>query len=130
VNRGELVRRMVLNTMCDDYENIDQIVLPTVARDCAKLGIIVERPEIVSTVSRLLEDGLIKAYDLQAGDELDGMPSVDLIEFENTLRTYFYVTGEGLEYHRSDKTWWPFDDDDVPVPGWHLDEEPDAASQH
>lgn len=116
--------------MCDDYENIDQIVLPTVARDCAKLGIIVERPEIVSTVSRLLEDGLIKAYDLQAGDELDGMPSVDQIEFENTLRTYFYVTGEGLEYHRSDKTWWPFDDDDVPVPGWHLDEEPDAASQH
>jgi hypothetical protein len=29
---------MVLNAICDDFENIDQIILPVVARDCAKLG--------------------------------------------------------------------------------------------
>jgi hypothetical protein len=47
MTRSELIRRMVLNAMCDDYENVDQLILPVVARDCAKLGFSVERPEIV-----------------------------------------------------------------------------------
>jgi uncharacterized DUF497 family protein len=30
---------MVLNAMCDDFENVDQIILPQVAKDCTKLGL-------------------------------------------------------------------------------------------
>ena len=33
MNRAELVRRLVLNSISDDYENIDQIILPMVAED-------------------------------------------------------------------------------------------------
>jgi len=46
MDRNELIRRMVLDQICDDYENVDQIILPDVARDCAKLGFAVERSHI------------------------------------------------------------------------------------
>jgi hypothetical protein len=96
MNRSELIRRMVLNAMCDDFENIDQIILPVVARDCAKLGLAVERAEIVKTVSDLVMDGLVKAYDLSGTNrdpfsgELPGMPAVDIVEED--FKTYFYPT--------------------------------------
>ncbi len=57
MTRSELIRRMVLDSMCDDFENIDQIILPEVARDCAKLGFSVERAEIVKAVSELSRRG-------------------------------------------------------------------------
>ena len=120
---------MVLGSMCDDVENIDQIILPTVARDCAKLCLSVDRAEIVKTVSDLVSDGLVKAYDLTATDgkdpfsgELTGMPPVDIVE--EYFKTYFYPTKRGMDLHRSDDTWWPFDDDDNVLPNWHLDPPP------
>ena len=115
-----------MNAMCDDFENIDQIILPEVARDCAKLGFSVERAEIVKTVSELVEDGLAKAYDLSGtiigmpfSGELQGMPPVDIVEED--FKTYFYLTKKGMDFHLSDDTWWPFDDDDNVLPNWHLD---------
>ncbi len=110
--------------MCDDFENIDQILLPVVARDCAKLGLSVERAEIVKTVSDLVMDGLVKAYDLSGTNrdpfsgELPGMPAVDIVEED--FKTYFYPTKRGMDFHLSDDTWWPFDDDDNVLPDWHL----------
>lgn len=38
MKRSELIRRMVLNAICDDYENVDQVILRDVAKDGAKLG--------------------------------------------------------------------------------------------
>ena len=32
MDRRELIRRMVLNAICDDFENVDQIILPVVER--------------------------------------------------------------------------------------------------
>ena len=126
MNRSELIRRMVLNTMCDDYENVDQIILPVVARDCAKLGLSVERSEIVKTLSELVSDGLAKAYLLSAWEpfstEFQGMPPVDVVEED--FKTYFYVTKMGMDFHRSDDTWWPFDDEDNVLPNWRLDPPP------
>jgi hypothetical protein len=119
---------MVLAAMCDDFENIDQIILPVVARDCAKLGFSVERAEIVNTVSGLVMDGLAKAYDLSGSNkdpfpgELHGMPPVDIVEED--FKTYFYVTKKGKDLQTSDYTWWPFDDDDNVLPDWHLDPPP------
>ena len=112
--------------MCDDYENIDQIILPEVARDCAKLGFSVERSEIVKAVGELIQDGLAKAYLRSATEpfsiEVQGMPPVDVVE--EYFKTYFYPTKKGFDFHLSDDTWWPFDDDDNVLPNWHLDPPP------
>jgi hypothetical protein len=50
------------------------------------------------------------------------MPSLNQVEQD--FRTYFYITKEGMELHRSDTPGWPFDGDDEPLPGWQLDEHP------
>jgi hypothetical protein len=92
---------MVLNEICDDYENVDQIILANVARDCAQLGFVVERSHIVTALGELAEDGLAKAYLLSGTkpEEFRGVPSRDVVEED------FKMT-----------SWWPFDDDGNPAP--------------
>jgi hypothetical protein len=116
MDRNELIRWMVLDEICDDYENVDQIILPDVARDCAKLGFVVDRSNIVKALGELIEGGLAKAYLLSGTkpEELRGMPSLDVIEED--FKTYFYVTPKGKELHLSDDSWWPFDDEGNPRP--------------
>jgi hypothetical protein len=48
MNRNELIQRMALNAICDDYGSVDQLVLPLVAKDGARPGFIVERSETVA----------------------------------------------------------------------------------
>src|SRR5277367_1342570 len=55
--RAELVRRLVLNSICDDFENVDQRILRDVAEAGAKRGLIVERWEVVQALAGLIEDG-------------------------------------------------------------------------
>jgi DNA gyrase subunit B len=112
VDRAELLRWMVLNEICDDYENVDQIILPHVARDCAKLGWMIERSEIVEALAGLIEDGLAKAYLLSSkapATELPDMPEID--KGEDDFRTYFLITTKGMDLHLSDECDWPFDDE-------------------
>ena len=45
----------------------------------------------------------------------------DVSEVEEGFETYFYVTDKGLEFHRSNDSWWPFDDDDNLRPNWSLE---------
>ena len=42
MDRSELIRRMVLDAICDD-ENIDQAILPRVVAEIAKLGFTMKR---------------------------------------------------------------------------------------
>lgn len=63
MRRAEFVKRLVLNEICDDFENLDQIILPHVAEDGRKCGLTIERAEIVEALSALVENGLAKAYD-------------------------------------------------------------------
>ncbi len=128
MDRRELVRMMVLDAICDDFENVDQIILPEVAGNCRKLGLVVKRSEIVNALAGLVEDGLAKAYDLanlpnprdSFSGELESMRSLDQVE-EN-FKTYFYITKKGTDFHASDDAWWPFDDEGKRLPDWHLDE--------
>jgi hypothetical protein len=62
MNRSELGRRLVLNSISDDYENVGQVILWDVAEDGAKCGLTIERSEIVDALGVLIEDGLAKAY--------------------------------------------------------------------
>jgi hypothetical protein len=116
MERNQLIRRMVLDTICNDFENLDQIILPEVARDCAKLGFVVERSQIVTALGELIEGGLAKAYLLSGRnpEELRGMPSLDVVGDYFTI--YFYVTPKGKELILPDDSWWPFDDEGNPRP--------------
>ena len=126
MKRAEFVQRLVLNAMCDDFENVDQIILPTVATVGGKCGLAINRSEVVEALRALVENGFAKAYDLSAtGDspfsgELQGMPPMDLVEDDFTFKTYFYITKQGIEFHRSKSAWWPLtdDDDEALRPDW------------
>lgn len=124
MTRAEFVQRLILNSMCDDFESVDQVILRDVAGVAAKCGFAVERPEVVENLLALVEAGLAKAYDLSGaiGDpfsgELQGMPPLDVPE--ESFRTYFYLTEKGMEFHGSDGTWWPLDDDGALRSDWEL----------
>ena len=45
MNRSELIRRMVLSAISDDYENVDQAILVDVKKIAAQLGFTVGRSE-------------------------------------------------------------------------------------
>jgi len=112
VDRKELLRRIVLNAICDDYENIDQVILRD-ARDTAeKLDLTIERTDVVEALKGLIDDGLAKAYLLSPSKpwvtELAGMPSVEVPE--EYFKTYFYISKKGMDLHLSDDSWWPFED--------------------
>ena len=123
MTRDEFVQRLIVNSMCDDFENVDQVILRDVAEVAAKCGMTVERSEVVQNLRTLVEAGLVKAYDLAAatGDpfesELDVMPPLDVPEAY--FRTYFYPTQKGMDWHKADRRWWPLDDDDVLRPDWN-----------
>ena len=123
MTRNEFVLRLVLDSICDDYENVDQIILRQVSEDTAKCGLIVDRPEIVEALARLIERGWSKAYLLSGTEpfsrELEEMPSLDIIE--EHFKTYFYITKKGKEVQLADESWWPFDEEGKLLPNWQLD---------
>ena len=103
MDRIELVRLLVLCEICDDYENVDQIILPNVAKRAAKCGLVIERSEIVNALAGLVQDGLAKAYRLSPFEpystELQGMPPLDVIE--EFFETYFWATKKGIDLQLS-----------------------------
>jgi len=123
MTRNEFVLRLVLDSICDDYENVDQTILRDVAADAAKCGLTVERREIVEALAQLLERGWAKAYIMAetapSSRELQEMPSLDIIE--EHFKTYFYITKKGKEIQLADESWWPFDEQGKLLPNWHLD---------
>jgi hypothetical protein len=123
MNRSELVRLLVLNEICDDYENVDQVILSHVSKLAAKCGLAIERSEIVEALAGLVQDGLAKAYTLSPHEpfstELSGMPPLDVAE--EYFETYFYVTKKGMDLQLSDDVSWLFDDEGELRPDWRLD---------
>ncbi len=122
MDRSELIRLMVLNEICDDFENVDQVILPQIAKEVAKCGLVIERSEIVDALAGLVKDGLAKAYLLSPYEpfstELQGMPPLDVIEED--FETYFYVTKKGMDLQLSGDPDRPFDDEGNLRPDWHL----------
>ena len=123
MNRRELVQRLVLNSISDDYENVDQVILRDVSEWAARCGLTVERAEVVDALAALIEAGLARAYLLSGTKphvrELRGMPPMNVIE--SNFKTYFCLTKTGMDLHVSNDT-WPFDDEYSLRAGWHLDD--------
>jgi len=111
-----LIRLFVLDAICDDYENVDQVILRHVAGYCAKLGMAVYRSDVVKALHQLVESGMAKAYRLYSTEpfkeDLEGMPPLEVAETD--FGTYFYITKKGMERHLSDDG-WPFDEDGEPL---------------
>jgi hypothetical protein len=70
-----------LSSICDDFENVDQMILGDVTSHGSKFGLMIERSDIVEALKGLIEDGLAKAYLLSVtmgrdpfAGELPGMP--------------------------------------------------------
>jgi hypothetical protein len=112
---------MVLSEISDDYENVDRIIPPHLTKDCSKLGIAIERSEIVKALGELVGDGLASAY-LLSPIELRGMPALDVVE-EN-FETWFYITRRGWISTSPTTAGGPFDDEGEPRPNWDLGECP------
>src|SRR5208337_4329521 len=91
MTRGEFVRRLVLNSIWDDFENVDQVILRDVAGTGAKCGLTIERSEVVDALAALIADGLAKAYRLSGKEpfatEIQGMPPMEVVE--EYFKTYF-----------------------------------------
>jgi hypothetical protein len=121
MTRSEFVRRLVLNEITDDYENVDQVILRWVVKTGAKCGLTIERSEVVDALSSLVADGLAEACILDpflGKRQLPGMPPMD--EVEEYFKTYFFATKKGMELHLSDDTWFPLDDEGELRKDWLL----------
>ena len=117
MTRKEIIRLAVLNSICDDGENVDQIVLEDVRRDCSGIGPAVERAEVVQALAGLVEDGQAKACLLSPFPphcvEVEGMPPME--EIEEYFKTYFFITEKGMAVHMTAD--WPFDSEGHLLPG-------------
>lgn len=122
MTRAEFVQRLVLNSICDDFENVDQVILRDVAEVGTKCGLTINRPDVVNGLQVLVEAGLAKAYDLFPGiadpfsGEIQGMPPLAVPE--EHFRTFFHVTKQGMDFHLADGTWYPLDDEGELRPDW------------
>jgi hypothetical protein len=116
--RAELVRRFVLNAICDDYENVGVSIAAEVFATGRRCGLEIDRQELSQALRELIEMGWAKAYYLrQHGiDEIAGMPPVEQIEdFDGP---WFYRTDEGLRVQLADWAPWPFDDENALRKSW------------
>jgi hypothetical protein len=120
--RSEFVRWLVLNSICDDFENVDQVILRDVAKTGTKCGLTIERSEVVDALASLIADGLTEVCILDPFSgklQLPGMPPMD--EVEEYFKTYFYITKKGMDLHLSDDDSRPLDDEGELRPNWRLD---------
>ncbi|MGH9614523.1 MAG: hypothetical protein ACRD4P_15735 [Bryobacteraceae bacterium] len=113
MNRRELVQRLVLDEISDDYENVDQCILRHVAEIGVTYGLTINRPEIVVALAELIDGGLAKAYFLPSTEPLQNMPPLD--EVEEYFKTYFYITKKGMDLHLDGDTPLHLDDADKPL---------------
>jgi hypothetical protein len=116
LDRAELIQRLVLDKICDDYENVDQTILADVNQEAPEFGITITRDDVVIALAQLIEQGLAKAYRLSELPphriELPGVPTLDTVE-EDWFETYFLATPAGLDLQLNDSSWWP---DQLPPP--------------
>ncbi len=119
-SRGELVVRLVLNWISDDYENLSQTIADGVTKDGTECGMAIEKSEIVAALEELVTRGWAKAYRLFTNGappvEFDRMPTIE--EMEDFNGAWFYVTNAGMKVQLEPWEFWPWDDDNQLRKDW------------
>ena len=111
MTRGELLRLLILEDVCDDYEEIEHITgsVTVLAQKC---GINVTRDEIVQELMNPIDAALVKAYRLfssrRPAEAFDGRPPLTELE-ESGGYTYFLITENGMKVHLANDHRWRFD---------------------
>jgi len=117
IARAQLLPILALDAIWDGF-TILHFVRTRMEDTAGRRGITISPEEVIHSLGGLIDLGYAKAWHLDRGDppkEYDGMPPVEHIV---PYRAYFYATQEGLDFHRSNDTWSPFDDDDNLRPHW------------
>lgn len=119
MTRKELIRRFVLNEICDDYENLEMIH-KWVTRKSARAGLTVQDAEIIEALAGLIQSGLARTYRFRPPyksppDRLSGVPPLKEIG-----KYYFWATPQGRDLQVSDRSWYPFDDDEELRKDWSV----------
>jgi hypothetical protein len=124
MTRAELIRMLVLNSIADDYENLEQIA-KDVTRMSTECGVSVSTDEILNGLSDLIESNLATAYRFDRFRdrwiEFKSMPERSEIgspRETNINDAWFWVTERGKEMVIAHGPDWPFDDDDKLRAGW------------
>lgn len=110
MNRADLIRRFVLNEICDDFEDIERIEGPIdeIGPAC---GLTITHDDIIQALRELIELGYAKAWDLSRLPDAPqdyGTPPREEIEPMNPC---FARTDEGIAFHKASPTSGMFDGD-------------------
>jgi hypothetical protein len=112
MTRAELIRMFVLDSFCDDYEDIEQITkyMDDVGPKC---GMIISPDEIVQALRELIELGYATAWKLscwgEPPQEYSGMPPP--ADIKHPWGAYFYISPAGMDVHMAGHPGWPFDEE-------------------
>jgi hypothetical protein len=124
MSRAELIRMLVLTSIADDYENLEQIA-KGVTRMSTECGMSVSAFEILDALADLIESNTAKACRSDSfknrWTELDGMPERTEIGSRCETATddaWFWVTERGKQMVLAPDTDGPFDDEGELRAGW------------
>jgi hypothetical protein len=112
MTRAELIRLFVLNSCCDDYEDIVQITKHT-DEVGPKCGMTVSEEDIIQALGELMELGYVRAWNLtppprpEPIKEYRGMPSPEEIA---AFDPWFFRTEGGLAVFKPLSSDWLFDE--------------------
>lgn len=119
--RRQLVLRIVLNEISDDYENLHQIT-KQVRRTSSECGMAVSHPETLQALADLVAARLARAYRLSNGVEaINGIPSAEEIgspDEPNVDDVFFWITPKGMKLQLAGYPDWPFDENNVLRADW------------
>jgi hypothetical protein len=112
MTRAELIRMFVVDSMCDDYEDIQQITKWTVEWG-SKCGLTISHEDIIRALRELIEMGYAKAWDLtqpkrEPPKEYQGMPTRDQIRGMDPH--FISQTEEGVKSFEQLPTEWLLDE--------------------
>jgi hypothetical protein len=119
MTRLELIRRLVLNEICDDYEDIFQIE-KQLGQGLQDVSFSISQEEVIRALAELIELEWARAWDLSSNNPevlpYDGMPpTTEIVPW----RTYFWATPTGIAINVADDSWSPWNDEGSVRPSWN-----------
>lgn len=102
-DRAELLRMFVLDSIADDYENLE-IICGDVSAMSTRCGLLIQCADVTQALISLIASGLASPYKLRpTAIKIEGIPAIE------ALGDYYYlVTEKGREVQLSDYAGWPF----------------------